>query len=53
MFEVKALRDYLDARLQKMEVRLLKWQFGIAFVLAAIMAKAFKRRWGQNERHCI
>lgn len=34
-----------EARLQKkmreIELRLLKWQFGIAFALAAIMAKGF------------
>lgn len=31
----------LKKEIRELELRLLKWQFGIAFALAAIMAKGF------------
>ena len=34
-------REYLDGRLNELELRLLKWQIGVALALAAIMAKGF------------
>ena len=34
-------RDYLDAKMKELELRLLKWQLGIGLALAAIMAKGF------------
>lgn len=34
-------KEYLDGKLNALELRLLKWQIGVALALAAIMAKGF------------
>lgn len=34
-------KEHLDIRLKELELRLLKWQIGIGFALAVIMAKGF------------
>lgn len=34
-------KEYLDGKLNALELRLLKWQIGVALTLAAIMAKGF------------